>query len=73
MCWHDGVTLADQSYILMNFSESYNPETHYRDDIHAKHHIEKLVLCLIAPCPATDPKLLHWSLRLTDIIELKEE
>ena len=82
MCWHDGATLAGRGYILMTFSELYNPASHYRDDeflakfkkdIHAQTHIEKQVLYLIAYCPATDQQLLYLSLRLTDIIELKEE
>ena len=66
----------------MTFSELYNPASHYRDDeflakfkkdIHAQTHIEKQVLYLIVYCPATDQQLLYLSLRLTDIIELKEE
>ena len=32
MCWHGGATLAGHVYILMTFSELYNPATHYRDD-----------------------------------------
>ena len=82
MCWHDGATLAGHGYILMTFSELYNPAIHYRDheflakfkkDIHVQPHIEKPVLYLIARCSATDQQLLYSSLRLTDIFELKEE
>ena len=82
ICWHDGATLAGHGYILTTFSELYNPTTHYCDDeflakfkkdIHAQPHIEKAVLYLIARCPATDQQLLYSSLRLTDIIVLKEE
>ena len=82
MCWHDGATLAGHGYILMTFSELYNPAIHYRDheflakfkkDIHVQPHIEKPVLYLIARCPATDQQLLYSSLRRTDIFELKEE
>ena len=72
MCWHNGATLAGHSYILMTFSELYNPATHERDDIYAQPHIQKPVLYLIARCLATDQRLLYLSLRLTDIIELKE-
>ena len=82
MCWHNGATLAGHGYILITFSKLYNPATHYRDDeflakfkkdIHAQPHIEKPVLYLIARCPATDQQLLYSSLRLIEIIELKEE
>ena len=67
MCWHDGVALAGHGYILITFSELYNPGLHYRDDefaanfkkdIHVQPHIEKPVLYLIARCPATDQQLL---------------
>ena len=81
MCWYDGANFAGHGYILMTFSELYNSATHYRDDeflakfkkaIHAQPHIEKPVH-LIAHCPITDQQILYSSLRLTDIIELKEE
>ena len=81
ICWHDGATLVGHGYILITFSELYNPAIHYSDneflakfkkDIHVQPHIEKPVY-LIPRCPATDQQLLYSSLRLTDIIELKEE
>ena len=70
MCWHDGVAFAGHDYILMTFSELYNPATHQHDDIHVQPHIPKPALYLIARCPATDQQLLYSFLRLTDIIEL---
>ena len=82
MCWHDGAPLAGHSYILMTFSDLCNHATHYRDDeflaklkkdIYAQRLIQKPVLYLIARFPATDQQLLYSPLRLTDIIELKEE
>ena len=82
MCWHDRATLVGHGYILMAFNELQNPATDYRGDdflakfnkdIHAQPHIDKPVLYLIVSCPATDQQLLYLSLRLTDIIELKEE
>ena len=72
MCWHDGATLAGHDYILMTFSELYNPAVRYCDheflaefkkDIHVQPHIQKPVLYLIARCPATDQQLLYSSLR----------
>ena len=32
MRWHGGATLAGHGYILITFSELYNPALHYRDD-----------------------------------------
>ena len=82
ICWHDGAILAFHGYILMTFSELYNPAIHYCDDefvakfkkdVHVQPHIEKPVLYVKVRCPATDQQLLYSSLRLTDIFELKEE
>ena len=75
MYWHDGATLAEHGYILITFSELYNSATQYRDnkDIHSHPHFEKPVLYLIGRCPTTDQQLLYSSLKLTDVIELREE
>ena len=81
MCWQDCAILAGHGYILMTFSQLYNPATLYRDDeflekfkkdIHIQFHIEKPLLYLIASCPATDQQFLYLSLPHTDINALKE-
>ena len=66
-----GVALAVHGYILITFSELYNPAMHYRHDefvvkykkdIHIQPHIERPVLYLIESCPAPDEQLPYLSL-----------
>ena len=54
MCWHDDATLACHGYILMTFSELYNPTIHYcdnefvakfRKDIHVQQLTSNFYIC----------------------------